>query len=49
MKEGLILFGVVLIGILGELIEDYYIKVGFVLWGILVLCFDDIIGFVFIC
>ncbi|WP_239218460.1 carbohydrate porin [Alteromonas sp. MmMcT2-2] len=46
-KEGLTLFGAVLTGTSGELIEDYYIKAGFVLRGTLASRPDDTIGFVF--
>ncbi|GFD79857.1 porin [Tenacibaculum sp. KUL118] len=46
-KEGLTLFGAVLTGASGELIEDYFIKAGFVLRGTLASRPDDTIGFVY--
>ena len=46
-KEGLTLFGAVLTGTSGELIEDYYIKAGFVLRGTLASRPAAPIGFVF--
>ncbi len=46
-KEGLTLFGAVLTGTSGELIEDYFIKAGFVLRGTLASRPDDTIGFVY--
>jgi porin len=46
-KEGLTLFGAVLTGTSGELIEDYYFKAGFVLRGTLTFRPNDTIGFVF--
>ena len=48
-KEGLTLFGAVLTGTSGELIEDYFIKAGFVLRGTLASRPDDTIGFVYTC
>ena len=46
-KKGLTLFGAVLTGTSGELIEDYYLKAGFVMRGTLASRPNDTIGFVF--
>ena len=46
-KEGLTLFGAVLTGTSGELIEDYYLKAGLVMRGTLASRPNDTIGFVF--